>query len=126
MNLSKNNRGWGNLGFLLFILLLVVILYFGFRIAPFYYNFYEIQGTMAAQAAKASEFTDDEIRREIMQRIKKLEIPIEEPEDLKINRYNGKIIIDLHYTELLDLDLGESYQYDLWEFEFTPHAEHKL
>ncbi len=122
----QGERGINALGLIFLSLLVGTSVYLAFRIFPFYYSYYEITGLMEAQAAKASVFTDDEMRTEILARIKKLEIPLDDPEDLKINRFSGKIVIELTYTEVLDIDLGEERQYDLWEFEFNPRAEHKL
>lgn len=119
-------KGMSKLGYLLLVLLIALTVLVGSQVFPFYYYFYELQGLMESQAAKASVFTDQEIRQELMRKIKKLEIPISDPDDLKINRFSGKITIDLSYSETLYIDLGEDRVYDLWEFKFNPHAEHAL
>lgn len=119
----RRDGGQTRLGLLLFLLLLVAGVWAGFKIIPFYYYYNEIQGLMDAQAAKASLFSDEKIRKELLKRIRKLEIPINDPEDLKINRFDGKIVIDLKYEEVLYIDLGEDRVYDLWIFKFNPHVE---
>lgn len=122
-DLNTSVRGMSRLGVLLFILLLVAGVFVGFQVLPFYYGYYEIEGLMQEQAKKASVFTDDEIRRNLLERIDKLELPIDSPEDLKINRFNDKITIDLEYQEVLYVDFGEDWDYDLWVFDFNPRAE---
>jgi hypothetical protein len=123
MNDHMKERGIGSLGALLFVLLLVVAIFLGSQIIPFYYSFYEIQGLMQAQADKASELSDKEMYQNISQAIKRLNIPVDPKEDLKINRFNGKIVIELSYQEILYVDFGEGYDYDLWTFYFNPRGE---
>ena len=119
----SSDRGGSRLGFLLFALFLTAGLWVGYKVIPFFYYYNEILGLMDAQAAKASMFSDAKIRKELLKRIKKLEIPLDDPEDLMINRVDGKIIIDLKYEEVLYIDLGEDRVYDLYVFKFNPHVE---
>ena len=122
---EKNNSGMSRLGTLILILLISAGVFVGYHVFPFYYYYYEIQGLMEAQADKATIFTDSEIRKNLMERIKKLELPIDDPEDLHINRFDGKIVIEMKYEEVLFIDYGEK-TYNLYVFEFNPHAERVL
>ena len=117
------HEGVSRIGMLLFVLLVAGLVFAGSQIFPFYYYYYELQGLMESQAEKAQVFTDQEIKKNILDKIKKLEIPIDSPDDLKINRVGKKIVIDLSYSELLYIDLGEGRVYDIYTFEFNPHAE---
>lgn len=95
--------------------------YFGSQVINFYYCFYEIEGLMEFQAKKGEVLNDSEIRENILEQITKLEIPIEDPEDIKINRVDRNLIISLKYKEVLSLDFrGKSY--DLHVFPFNPHV----
>lgn len=125
LNPQSDERGASNLGILITILFLLAIIFVGFQCAPFYYSFYELKGLMQAQADKADEFTDGQILENITRAIKKLQIPVN-PEELKINRYAGKIVIEINYSEMLYVDFGGGYDYDLWEFNFNPRAESAL
>lgn len=117
-------RGGSRLGLLLFLLVLTAGVWAGSKVIPFYYYYNEVLGLMDAQASKASVFTDVKIRKELEKKIRKLEIPVDDlSEDLKINRVDGKIIIDLKYEEVLYLDLGEDRVYDIYVFKFNPHVE---
>ncbi|MCC6220319.1 MAG: DUF4845 domain-containing protein [Deltaproteobacteria bacterium] len=119
----SSNGGIGRLSILLIILLVVSSVYVGNQVIPFYYYYHEISGLMENQAAKASIFSDEQIRKTLMKQIKKLELPIGEEEDLKINRFDGKILIELEYEEVLYLDLGEDRVYDLYVFKFNPRVQ---
>lgn len=118
--------GLSRLGVLIIVLLLTATVFVGYQVFPFYYYFYEIQGLLEAQAKKASVFTDSEMRKTILEKIKKLEIPLEDPDSLKINRFDGKIVIEFEYDEVLFLDLSTEDQdrvYDIHTFHFAPRAE---
>ena len=117
-----SHRGIGRAGLFVLLFLVAAGVYSANQILPFYYYYWEIEGLMGMQARKASEFSDDEIRKTILQRIKELEVPINDPSDLKINRFNRKIVIDLKYYEVLTVSWGEKER-DLWVFPFNPHVE---
>lgn len=124
-----NSRGITRLGILVLALLILIGTFLGSQIFPFYYYFYDIQGQMEAQAAKATVNSDKQIRQYLLKKIKQYEIPIPSEDHLKINRLNNKIVISMSYTEILYLDLSdidEEWNWDLWEFRFEPHAEGRL
>ncbi len=116
-------KGMSRLGLLIFILIMMAGIYSGFQIVPFYVDYWELQGLIAAQANKASEFSDDEIRRNLVEKIQKLEIPFDSPDEIKINRFNGKISINFEYDEVFYIDLGEDRTYDIYVFHFDPSIE---
>lgn len=128
----SSEAGINRLGVLVFGLVIASAVFVGYHVFPFYYDYWEIQGLMQAQADKASIFQDAEIRKNILERIKKLEIPVEDPEKLKINRYDGKILIEMDYDEVLFIDLGmftksgEENIKDLHVFHFHPYAEARI
>jgi hypothetical protein len=119
----KSELGFGSLGSLFFLLIILAGVFVASQVIPFYYSYYEIKGLMQAQADVSSELSDRDIRRNISQEIKKLNLPVNPEEDLKINRVNGGIVIDLYYQEVLYVDFGNGYDYDLWTFTFNPRGE---
>lgn len=121
-----NEFGLNRLGVLVFVLLIASCVFVGSQVFPFYYYASEIEGMMDAQARKASIFTDAEIREFLLKEIRKLEIPIDKDSDLKINRTNASIIIELEYEEVLYIDVDEEHSYDLHVFKFNPRVEHPL
>ena len=120
-----NQKGFLSLGPLLFILILLATIFSGFKIIPFYYSYYELQNLFQAQADVASERKDKEIIDIISRTMIKLGVPAS-TEDLKLNRANGKIIIELSYSEVFFVDFGEGYDYDIYEFDFKPRGEARL
>lgn len=126
MKLRSDSRGMGMPGFLILVGIFGTLIWLLFQIIPFYYSYYELLGQVEAQADKALEFTDATIQKTLLKEIKSLEIPIDNPEDLKINRYAGKIVIELQYAEVLYVDLGDYGVYDLYVFPFDIHVERDL
>lgn len=122
---THTQTGASNLAILVFILCILAGVYVCSQVFPFYYSYYELKGLMESQAEKGGELKDGDIKRVLTKAIKKLDIPAD-PENLKINRYAGKIIIELKYSEVLFVDFGDGYDYDLWEFNFEPRAEKPL
>ncbi|HMO18664.1 MAG TPA: DUF4845 domain-containing protein [Oligoflexia bacterium] len=120
------SRGISTLGTLILLFILVSCVFSAFQIIPFYYSFYEIQGLMQAQADKAQVINDTEMRRTLSREMKKLNIPADPEEDLKINRYSGKIVLELSYEEVFFVDFGGGYDFDIWTFKFNPRGEAKL
>jgi len=118
----RSVAGLSRLGVLIFALLIVSTVFVCYQVFPFYYYYWEIEGLMQSQAAKAYDFSDSEIRQNIMERVRKLEIPLDDEDDLQINRFDGKIVIDMKYDEVLFLDWGDK-SYDLHVFHFNPHVE---
>ncbi len=122
----ENEAGLNRLGVLIFVLVVSATVFVGSQVFPFYYYASELEGMMDAQARKATIFSDAEIREYLLIQIRKLEIPIEKQSDLKINRTNASIIIELEYEEVLYIDIDEEHSYDLHVFKFNPRVEHPL
>lgn len=94
----KVEAGLGKLTLLVFGTLIGVIVYCAAEILPFYYYYYELQNDIYSVSVVADQYTDDEVRQKILQRIKELEIPVE-PESLIIERNTEDIRIAIKYEE---------------------------
>ncbi len=81
---------------------------------------------MEAQAKVASMRTDAKIRRFLLKKIRELDLPIDDEDDLIIARFNGKIVIELEYEEVFFVEWGEDYYYELWVFHLHPRVERPL
>ena len=123
---KSNDSGFLSFGTFFWVLVLACLVYAGFRISPFYYDFYELQNLMQAQADKASVLTDEEMRSNILAKIKELKMPPESAEDLRIERLSDRIEIDTAYDQLFDIDLGDYGYYEIYRFHFEPFAEQQL
>jgi len=119
----KDAFGGSRLGTLFSILICVCVTYAGFRIVPFYLDYFEIQGQMQAQAEKASKHKDRKIRDFIWTELKLTGIPIQSKDEILIHRFNGKIVIQMKYEEIFYVDLGDDRIYDIWTFKFNPKGE---
>jgi len=122
----NNHRGQGKLSFLLFLLFCVACAYFGSQALPIWYDKEEILGLMESQAAKAQVITDEEIRDNILKRIKELNIPIKSQDDLLVFRTEGKITIELYYNEVIYLDIGSFFSKDLYIWKMCLKAEREV
>ena len=126
MTFGKENA-FGRLGALGVILIFVVVGFLASQIIPFYYYYYEFLGQMEAQAQKASVNTDAKIKKFLIQRARELELPISNPdEDIKIYRAAGSIIIETEYEEVLYVDFGQGYSWDLHYFKFHPRVQKQV
>ena len=128
MYFRQDESGVNRLGLLFFLSIVGAVVYAGSQVLPYYYNYYEIVCVMEEQGRKASGFKDDEITKTILQRVKKLNIPLETTDDLKINRFNGQIQIDMKYEESFDIPIGteedgETKYFHIHTFKFNPHVE---
>jgi hypothetical protein len=121
-----SQRGGGRLNVLLTVLFFAAIAFVGSHVFPFFYYYHELQGLMESQVAKAQVFSDDQIRTNVMKKIKELQIPFDDPDQLKINRFDDKIVVELEYDEVFYIDLGNGKSYDIHTFHFHPRAEHRL
>jgi hypothetical protein len=120
-----NQRGVTNIGYLLTILLILASIFAISQIGPFYYSYYELRGEMDAKAVMGKDLSDARITEGINQVVKKNNIPAN-IEDLKINRFEDKIIISLEYEEVFYVDFGSGYDFDLWVFKFNPKVERPI
>ncbi len=119
---SSRERGISQPGMLFLLAIFGAAIYAAFRVVPVHYNYYEFVGHMHAQAKRASDKSDREIKEFLTTQIGKLNIPIENDYDLEVSR-NGKFIyMYLDYTEEIWISIGEK-DYLLWEFPFVAEVE---
>lgn len=117
---ARSQRGAGRITTLVFGTLLFGTLYCAYQIIPFYYYYYELVNQFESHARVAQTFTDKEIRHKLWTLIKQMQIPAR-PEDLKIERNDGKINIRLRYQEKFYVSYG-GQDYDLKTFDFDAHV----
>lgn len=118
----KRQSGIGKLTGLVFGTIAVAILYSAYHIIPFYYYYYELQNQFEAHAKAANVYTNKQLREKLMYHINKMEIPIDKPEDLRIDRTADGTRISLAYTEIFYVS-WQGKDYDLHKFDFIAQAE---
>lgn len=111
-----NRRGAMKIGCVLKLVLFGVICYVGAKIGLVYWNFYNYQDTMVAQARFADSFTDDHIRKRLIAKADSLGLPAE-ASVITIERRGRHISIAADYNELVKLPLH------VRTFQFSPKAE---
>ncbi len=122
--LRRTVRGASTLTWMIFALVLGAIVYLLSKILPIYYSYYELENQMRAMIRVADQNTDEQIRKMLGDQMKVLKIPAE-IEDVKIQRGSRTMLIELSYTEWLEVPLGSTY-YELWEFDFDLRVEDDL
>jgi len=122
MSVENRSRGASKFSVIVTLLFFAALVYLGGQVFNFYYSYYELEGLMDQQARKASVFSDKEMRQLIFKRVKELQIPIDEPEEIKINRLEGKVVIETQYSEVLYVEFRDK-TYDLHVFSFNPRIE---
>ena len=118
----RGESGINRFGTLLIVLLIGAVVFCLTQIFPFYYYYFEIQGYIESQAEKAQAFEDEKIRENILKHVEYLEIPLEDPRDLVIRRFAGKIEVSMEYEEVLYLPWGDGEK-EIWVFKFNPSAK---
>jgi hypothetical protein len=102
-------RGLINFWTGLILSILVTGVWLGFKVAPIYYRYYEIETLMHAQARGAQVSTVHEIRQNILKRVKELEIPLASEDDLSVSVFGSEIQMHLEWEEVLDIDFGDLF-----------------
>ena len=100
---------------------LILVLFLGYKVVPFYYYYFDIQSNCAQLLRNAAVESDEELRRDLIEVVRRNGID-KEARDIGIQRIGGRIKIWLNYQEDLEVSLmGKSLT--LYRFDFTPTAE---
>ena len=100
---------------------LILVLFLGYKVVPFYYYYFDIQSNCAQLLRNAAVESDEELRRDLIEVVRRNGID-KEARDIGIQRIGGRIKIWLNYQEDLEVSLmGKSFT--LYRFDFTPTAE---
>ncbi len=118
---GSSQRGGGRLRAIVWTLILVSIAYSGFKIVPPYFANYQLTDKMenVARFATVNHRSDEELRDEIYNAAKGLDIPVHR-EDVKILENTSHAVrFTLDYSVLIDLKV---YQ---WNKRFTLVADNR-
>ncbi|HVR43764.1 MAG TPA: hypothetical protein VMS56_10010 [Thermoanaerobaculia bacterium] len=111
MGLSRRQRGEGQLGCVVGLIILLAAGFIAYKMVPVKVKSAELRGTIVDSARSAGMLNDIRIRKQIMARAKDLELPLEE-RNLSVRRSAGQIRIEADYTVPVDFP-GFTYQ---WKF----------
>ncbi len=108
MGSRKKERGEGQLGCIVGLILLAGILFVAYKIIPVKVAAADLRREVIDEARSAGRHSDARIRSSIMMKAEELELPLDD-DDLDINRRNNSIRIEADFTVPIDL-LGYIYQ----------------
>lgn len=119
--MNRSEAGIGKLTFIVFGTIFGVLFYAAFKIAPFYYYYYELLNQMNAAVRIASTEKDDFIRHKLWMEIQRMGIPVEK-QDLIIERYDNRMRLRLTYQEHFFIT-WQGEDIDLWTFDFDAEVD---
>jgi len=92
----KNADGCVTAGTMLLLFLVVATAYFAIKFVPPYFHYYMLKGEVEAEADGAHLHYDQDIIRNIKQRVKEAEMPVKE-EGIILERRENEIEISINY-----------------------------
>jgi hypothetical protein len=97
MRMSRRERGEGQFGCLVGLILLGVAIFVAWKMIPVKVKAAELRQTVVDEAKSAGTHNDDRIRAAILQMAREDKLPVTE-KDITINRGNGEISVTVIYT----------------------------
>ena len=119
--MRNGESGASRLTLLVFGTILGTLIYSGYCVIPFFYDYFELQNQMTSLVAVSDTLNDDQLRRRIGAVIKEFEIPAD-PKDIKIDRGDHHIRLSLEYDEVFYISFRDK-DYDLHVFHFQAVGE---
>ncbi len=92
----KNADGCVTAGTIFLLFLVVATAYFAIKFVPPYFHYYMLKGEVEAEAEGAHLHYDQDIIRNIRQRVKEAEMPVKE-EGIILERRENEIEISINY-----------------------------
>jgi hypothetical protein len=114
MRLRRASRGAGNIGCLLWLIVVVAVGHVLWKVVPVKIKTSEFYDVMQEQASFGSIKSVQQIQYEILRRAEQLKIPVTK-ENLKILRSREAVTVEAHYAIPLEF-FGGLYKY-VWKFD---------
>ncbi len=90
---------------LIAILILVAFVLVGIKVVPVYFNYYQFQDAIEEEA-RIQSYTGksvDDIRTTVWKKAQDLDLPINSPDDLKVERTGNSVSIETEYAVHIDV-----------------------
>lgn len=100
---------------------IVVALFLGYKVVPFYYYYYDLKSYCAQVIREAAVTSDDEIRAKVLAVVRQHGIE-KDARDIRVQRIGGRIKVWVDYKESLDVWVAGE-RLTLFTFAFSPSAE---
>jgi hypothetical protein len=111
MRISRRERGEGNLGCLVGLILLAVAVFIAYKLIPIKANNAELRQVISDEAKSAGTHRDGQIMESILAKAREDKLPVTE-DNVKIERANSQITVTVDYTVPVEFP-GYTYQ---WHF----------
>lgn len=100
---------------------IVIVLFLGYKVVPFYYYYYDIKAYCAQVIREAAVMSDDEIRAKLLALVRQHGID-KDAQDIRVQRIGSRVKVWVEYEESLDVWIGEK-RVTLCTLAFSPSAE---
>jgi hypothetical protein len=97
MRRNHRERGEGNFGCLVGVILLLAAIFVAYKMIPVKVKAAELREVVSDEAKSAGTHGDDRIRAAILAKAKENDLPVAE-ENITIYRTNNEITLDVEYT----------------------------
>lgn len=112
MKSCAGDEGKTSLGNILFILLVLAMVYFGYKFIPVRINAFSFYDAMSEEASFAAHRNDKQIKQNLLKFAREKRLPVT-AEDLKVEREPGRMTVEADYTVVVDTIF---FTYD-WRFQ---------
>jgi hypothetical protein len=111
MRLQKGQRGEGQLGCVIGLIILLAAGYVAYKMIPVKVRAADLRQEITDVARSAGTLREPQIRKQIMAKAEELELPLT-PENLVVQRRSDRVVIEATYTVPVEFP-GYTYQ---WNF----------
>jgi hypothetical protein len=111
---TRSARGAGNIGCLLWLVVIVLVGHVLWKVVPVKIRTSTFYDSMQEQASFGSIKSVQAIEWEVLRRAEELRIPVTK-ENLKVTRARNSVTVEAHYTIPIEL-FGGAYKY-IWKFD---------
>jgi hypothetical protein len=111
MRMSRRERGEGQFGCLVGLILLALAIFVAWKMIPIKVKAAEVRAAMVDEAKSAGTHNDDRIRAGILAKAREDSLPLTE-KDIVIVRANGEITVTVTYTVPIEFP-GYTYNWHI-------------
>ena len=118
MRVNRRERGEGQLGCLVGLILLALAIFVAWKMIPVKVKNAEVRGVIVDEAKSAGTHSDDKIKAAILFKAREDDLPITE-DDIKIRRVASEITVEVDYTVPVEFP-GFTYQWHIHHVATNP------
>jgi hypothetical protein len=111
MRFKRSERGEGNFGCLVGLILLAIAIFIAYKMIPIKVKNAELRQVVTDEAKAAGTHKDDQIMRAILAKAEENKLPVTE-DNVKIHRGSNEITVDVEYVVPVEFP-GYTYQWKI-------------